>query len=1275
MNVKTWAIPLLFFYLMFQIFENQAQKINEYVSFKWEKTYFRLPSEEKKQEFLYFKGAVSDKHFESLPLFTKRYIVDNFYENYEYAVENVVFEEMSSDEAQLIPEDFNNTSIEVTVKTMVESHRNYAVISFIPIIKNGNGRFSKVISCDIILRGISLREQKRDKRSYVSNSVLQFGNWYKIAVAESGLYKVTYSDMANLGIPVSGLSSNRISLFGNGGGMLSEANSVNRVDDLIENPIRIFDGGDGVFNQGDYFIFYAEGPHRWDYVNGYFTHTYNIYSDEAYYFINVDEGIGTTKRVNIVDNTGLLSNNSTETYTYYDFIESDVKNFGETGQQWYGDAFDVQTSRDYSFSLPGGASSSVQIKVSAVGVATQSSSLSVLSGSFSLGVLNFSSVGDSYASHSAQRFSYVPSSGQTSLPLTLTYSKPSVSSAAYLDYIEIEAKCQLQMTSSEFLFSSPEAVGIGKVTEFSISNANNQVHVWDVTDLSQVHEIQGQLTGGVLKIKSETEQLRKFIAYNGTSFKSVRTVEKIANQNLHGTSDVNMIIVTHPGFQSQAERLAQYRREQDGLTVKVVTPQQIYNEFSSGAQDATAIRDYMRMIYKTSSSGNPKYLLLFGKPSYDYRGRIDGNVLFVPNYQSSASLNKNSFRANDDYFGLLDDTEGEDCQGYVDVAIGRFPVTNTTQAKIAVDKTILYSTRENLVPANSTVVSNFADWRNLMAFVADDEDSYHILTTESGANFVEEETALINFDKIYLDSYQQVSSAGEQRYPEVNQAIEHRIKKGSLVFTYVGHSGVKGWAHERILDLQTINNWDNQYNQPILITMGCEFGWYDRSVVSPSELAFLNPIGGATGLITTSRVAFSLSNKTYSDYLFKNIMKKFDNRYQTLGELNKTAKNGAGGASNTLNMIYTIGDPSMKLAIPTFSVVTDSINGNAASGNNDTLKALSKVTIKGRLVDDAGIILSGFNGNLYPSVFDKKVKVATLQNDPQSLYYEYYVQKNVLFRGNVTVKNGMFEFSFIVPQDINFEYGKGKISYYASSSNSDAGGSFENFLVGGRSGEVITDVTGPEIDVYMNDENFVNGGITNQNPTLIVKLQDQYGINTTGNGIGHDLVAILDGKTEEQVVLNDYYMAVQDSFNCGTVRYPYKNLSPGKHTLKLRAWDILNNVSEKSIDFVVASDEELTLEHVLNYPNPFTTRTAFYFEHNIPAIPMDVMIQIFTVSGKIVKTLESSQITTGNRSEPIYWDGRDDYGDVIGKGTYIYRLKVRTSDGKSAEKIEKLVIL
>jgi hypothetical protein len=374
-------------------------------------------------------------------------------------------------------------------------------------------------------------------------------------------------------------------------------------------------------------------------------------------------------------------------------------------------------------------------------------------------------------------------------------------------------------------------------------------------------------------------------------------------------------------------------------------------------------------------------------------------------------------------------------------------------------------------------------------------------------------------------------------------------------------------------------------------------------------------------------------------------------------------------------MLYLLGDPAMKLAIPEFEVITDSINGAAVSVNTDTLKALSKVTIKGHIENHQQSLFSNFSGTIYPTVYDKKTTMHTLQNNPDFSSLSFDVQKNILFRGKATVSNGYFQFTFIVPKDINYSFGNGKISYYANTNTEDAAGYNTDIIVGGMSDNAPTDNQGPDIQLYMNDENFVNGGTTNQNPTLLVKLSDEFGINTTGNGIGHDLIAIFDNDQTAPSVLNDYYQAAKDSFNCGSVRYPYQELKTGKHTIKVRAYDIYNNMSEKSIDFVVASDDQLVLDHVLNYPNPFTTNTAFYFEHNKPGQPIEILLHIYTISGKIVKTFKETQINEGNRSNPIYWDGRDEYGDKIGKGVYIYKLKIRDTTGKTAEKIEKIAIL
>jgi hypothetical protein len=209
----------------------------------------------------------------------------------------------------------------------------------------------------------------------------------------------------------------------------------------------------------------------------------------------------------------------------------------------------------------------------------------------------------------------------------------------------------------------------------------------------------------------------------------------------------------------------------------------------------------------------------------------------------------------------------------------------------------------------------------------------------------------------------------------------------------------------------------------------------------------------------------------------------------------------------------------------------------------------------------------------------------------------------------------------------------------------------------------------------MNDETFVPGGITNEDPLLYAKLFDENGINTLGNSIGHDLVAVIDQNTQNSLVLNDVYEADLDTYKSGQVRYRLSDLAEGSHTLDLKAWDVFNNSSQRSLDFVVAPSAEMALDHVLNYPNPFTTRTEFYFEHNRPCGNLDVRVQVFTVAGRLVKTLNRQLACEGFRSEPMAWDGLDDAGDKLGRGVYVYRLSVATQDGEAADKVEKLVIL
>ena len=1224
-------------------------------------------------KILTFDGAIYLNDFQTLPALGDRAEVNHHYTSYQYTLFNAKYEPLTSDEISLIPADYAFTEPQVDIKTATDAGKFFAMLSIIPVIKNATGQYQQLVSCDIRFEGFN--PVSSAKRGGLKNSVLATGTWYKIAVNTTGLHKVTYHDLKNLGISVAGLRSSSIALFGNGGGAIPDINPVNQLDDLLECPIMMNDNGKGYFDENSYFVFYAQGPCYWEYSekDDKFTHKYNIYSDYAYYFINVDEGVGEKKRIR-KENYNQTESSTITTFTHYDFYEKDVKNFGESGREWFDEAFYASTSKVYHFTMPELYENKARVKIRLASTSTSGGNMELSWGNQHNSFTVKSASGSAYATVSEFERELPFLSGN--VPVTLKYSSPQSSATAYLDYIEIQAKCKLIMTQDPMPFAITENIAPLNFSLVKIENATEQTMIWDVTDHNNVYALTGTLTGTIFSFKTLTDKPKRFIAFSGTAYHSVTPVGKVANQNLHGLKEVNMIIVSHPNFLPEAKRLAQFRAKENHIVVEVVTPEQIYNEFSSGAQDPAAIRNFLRYLYDNDSK-KIQYLLLFGRPSYDYRGRIADTQLFVPNYQGTGSLSEDGLKACDDFFGILGIGGGSLNKDLINVAVGRFPVSTLTQAKIAVDKTCNASIRSKLATQNASQIYNFGDWRNIMAFVADDRDNgQHVNDAEAASGTIAKNNPAFNLDKIYSDAFPIVSNAGGQRYPAVNHAIKTRMEKGALIVSYYGHGGGSGWAHERILEISDINGWKNKYNQPLMITLTCSFGWYDRPAISPAEMAFLNENGGVSAIITTSRVTWS-GSEYGTQQLYIEMGEKIEDRYKTIGEIHRLAINHSNnftGTQSGTNMIYLMGDPAMKINIPNHKVKTDEILDENLQ-KIDTLKALTKVTVRGRITDDSDLTLTGFNGNIFPSIFDKIVKQKTLGQDSKSPVIEYEVQKSVVFKGNASVTNGKFEFSFFVPKDINFEYGKGKISYYAASENDDAGDYYNHIIIGGLSEKPITDNKGPDIDIFLNDDKFVPGGITNPDPVLFLKLKDEYGINTTGNGIGHDLVAILDNNIEKQLILNDFYLADQDSYNSGTVRYQLNNLSSGPHNIKVRAWDIFNNPSEVLLDFIVKTNEKLKIAHVLNYPNPFTTKTAFYFEHNQPTETFNILIHIFTLSGKLVKTIQDTQCLEGNRSNPIVWDGRDDYGDRIGKGVYVYRISVRNSKGETVEKIEKIALL
>lgn len=789
--------------------------------------------------------------------------------------------------------------------------------------------------------------------------------------------------------------------------------------------------------------------------------------------------------------------------------------------------------------------------------------------------------------------------------------------------------------------------------------------------------MQGTFSGGEYRFINSCNRLREYVAFNlsTATFNRPISAGKIQNQNLHNAVAAELLIVTHPGFISQAQRLAQLHQQYENIRSVVVTTDQVYNEFSSGSPDPVAIRDFAKMYYdkfSSSTANKPKYLLLFGDASYDYKDRLAGNTNLVPAWQNDISLDPLSTYASDDFFGFLDDNDDINSgliTNLLDMGIGRIPAKNLAEAKNYVDKVNAYLSPSGLGP-----------WRNNLTFIADDEDNnLHLQDAELFTSTTEATNPVFNLNKIYLDAFRQESGAGGSRYPQANLAINNQVFNGTLIWNYNGHGGSSRLAEEVILDQSIVNNWNNGTKLPLLITATCDFAPYDNpSVNSLGENVLLRPVTGAIALMTTTRLVFAFSNRIMNNnYLQMALQPDANGNYKTLGESIRETKNFTYQSSGDIanNRKFTLlGDPALRLAFPRYKTRITRIN-NLPFSTTDTLSALEKVLVEGEVTDNQGSLLSGFNGNIYPIIFDKPQTVTTLANDPGSQVTSFRSGTNALFKGKVSVSSGRFSFSFKMPRDINYQYGNGKMSLYAENGTYDANGFFTNFIVGGAGAPTDADKDGPQIKPYLNDEFFVNGGLTNQNPVLLIKLADTSGINTAGTGIGHDIVATLDNDNNRYFILNDFFQGELNSYQQGTVRFQLSGLEPGPHTLRIKAWDVVNNSNEATLDFIVANDTELELKNVLNYPNPFSTNTVFWFEHNQPGQALQVSVEILTITGRVIKTLSRQITTTGNRSAEIFWDGRDEYGDRAARGVYLYKLRVAVPGKKQKLALGKLVIL
>ena len=1097
------------------------------------------------------------------------------------------------------------------------------------------------------------------------SSVLAQGDWYKIATNKSGVYKLTYSSLDGLGMNMNNLQISAIKLYGNGGGMLPKLNSDFRHNDLVENAIKIYDSNsNGIFESSDYILFYGESPHVWHYdaVNALFHHQTHLFSNDVNYFLTIDnqsEG----KRIIIKQPL----QNATKTITSYNafsFHESELENLIHSGKEWFGERFDIQNNQSFDFNFPNlDQSSPVSIKTAVVARSFVPSTFTVKANSNHLNTISVNNVVSTYATEYAKiAFKTTGyNSSSSAITINIDYNSADNGALAWLNYIEINARRALKMSGNSLIFRDASSLG-NEVGTFELSNANSGISIWDITDPTSVVKIPTTINSNTLSFNDSIDALHEYIAFNSSVYLSPTLKGNVSNQNLHNTSsDVEYVIVSHPNFLTAAKRLADFHLNQDNLTSVIVTPQQIYNEFSSGVQDVSAIRDFLRMLYKRPNS-KLKYVLLFGDGSYDPKDRVSDNTNYILTYQSINSTHPTLSYVTDDYFALLDDNEGLFTNDLVDIGVGRFPVSTLSQANVLVDKVERYYAKES-----------FGSWRNDIAFIADDGDSKdgntHMWQADSLANIVADNYKEININKIYLDNYLQESTPGGPRSEATNHAINNRVNKGALLINYTGHGGPLGWTQERILEIDQINAWDNGNKLSLFMTATCKFSYFDNpEQTSAGEYLLLNPNGGAIALLSTTRLVYSAPNYNLNTKFIKTLFEKESGEFLRLGDVFKKTKVLSGTSVNNRNFTL-LGDPALCLAYPEYNVETTSIV--------DTLKALGEVTFEGEMVDAYGVILNAFNGTVFATVYDKEIIRTTLGQE-SCTPMPYRDQNNILYKGASSVIEGNFSFSFVVPKDIAYNYGAGKISYYAVSDDEnpiDAGGSDEGFVIGGTADDIVYDYDGAELKMFINTKTFKDGGMTDENPVLLADIFDWSGINTVGNGIGHDITAVLDGDTRNPYVLNDFYEANKDDFTNGTINFPFYNLEKGEHTLTLKVWDVFNNSSEATISFVVADDNSFVIADFSTQPNPFSHSTDIYFQHNKANQDLDVVLEIYSITGTLVYRFQESYNDNGYRIGPITWGGKDQYGGQLSAGMYIAKLGISSSDGDFTSKSIRIILL
>ena len=1091
--------------------------------------------------------------------------------------------------------------------------------------------------------------------SYADQSVLAEGKWVKIRVSETGVCRMSFSELQN-----AGLNPQQLRVFGYGGAQLAQDFTKKKIDDLPQVP---------VFVGSDYVLFYVQANISWTYTGTRFAHTRNTYSDYGYYLLT--------------DNAGSLLSPAegdaiegvpTDVTQYLDYQVHDYDSLNLVdrsgvsggGRSFYGEQFNVNQRRTFTFNTPNaieGEPSSVYAEVAA-SAAVNSSFYATLNGTDGKST-SIKSIPDHYTMACTGTFNFQSATEKTRQQIQLTFQCNQSGSLGWLNFIELTTPTALTMSGSWLPIRTNVNYRTAVPVRFHLSGADANTQIWDVTDLSAIRRMPASLNGNELTwVGTQKDGVHEYVAVrtNGNEFVNAQIIGEIKNQNLHALKNIDYIIICPEGYEAISTDLAKAHETKEAITWAAVTDRQVYNEFSSGTPDATAYRWLMKMLYDRADGNGiakPRWLLLMGHGTFDNRKLLpnSGEALLLT-YQAKNSENEVNAYATDDYFGFLDDNEGDsDTQGRMDIGVGRLPVGSVDEARMTIDKLITYIRNEHT-----------GKWKNQMIFLADDgEHGTHTETAEGSSERARLKNPDFIVNKIYLDAYPQEVNASGESYPLAKNRLVNLLKNGALFFGYSGHGGYNSITNEGILNQKDIESMTNK-NQAFWLFATCSFAKCDAGRRSSAESAVLNPNGGAIGVLAATRTVYATPNtelyRSVTDTLFghKNVF----NYNTTLGEAVSIGKNRLGSDMNKMSYVL-LGDPAMRLNFPTDYYVQ-------TTTKIDTLNALSVQKVEGQIIDEDKTIVAGFNGKVDITIYDKMQVIKTRDNDDTSgeakeLSYNDY--PNTIFSGSTEVKDGKFQYTFMVPKDIRYNYGNGRIVYYALSKDEtetmEAIGHFENFIIGGTGSILSADTTGPQMTIYLNTKSFKDGDKTYATPRFFADLYDENGINTAGAGIGHDLMMIIDDDPKQIYTLNEYFTAGNNSYQAGQVSYLMGGLTNGPHNLTFRAWDLLNNSTTQSLNFVVEGGLDPSITSVTTYPNPVDHQSIvnIVVDYNQPDELLQTEMYLYNLSGQMVY-----KHTQGNPDAMSI-----NIGSLgLQPGVYVYTVKIKSASSRFSAMSGKIIV-